>query len=434
MLQTSIWYEKYRPQLVKDLVLPQDLKDKLQGYVDKEELPNIGLFSSEPGCLLPGTNITVFKEPVYLDYNSLHQKYGITKEQFLKLKRYTYSNDEFIDDNLINSKLLDIIRSKGKLAYMLWSNFKSDVKYKDKHLKLMHWVYKSETLYEACKNVKRIRSFSAFFDFDPNNHKFKNYKQENLPEVILGIKFKILYNTNITKISDICKNIDKNTTIDFWTFRGFSENEAKEKISIIQKTNMSKRVSKYLPEKLKYQRGYGQTIQKFLDLGFNEYEAKEKLAHRQRTFALDVLIEKYGESAGTQRWIDRQIKWQNTLPLKSQDELQEIHKRKGNGYNDFKHPLGIKGYLYYIRFCNDDLEFWKIGITKKSLNSRFNFKKINLIYDIIFCREYDEIRDAFLEEQRILSSYNNKRVIISLQNFYSTECFNEDVLKDYNAI
>lgn len=45
----TIWMEKYRPQLVQDLVLPQELKDKLQTYVAKEDIPNLGLWSSAPG-------------------------------------------------------------------------------------------------------------------------------------------------------------------------------------------------------------------------------------------------------------------------------------------------------------------------------------------------------------------------------------------------
>ena len=62
--------------------------------------------------------------------------------------------------------------------------------------------------------------------------------------------------------------------------------------------------------------------------GYSEEEAKEKVSERQRTFALDICIEKYGEVDGLQRWLDRQEKWQNTLNSKSEEELLIIKKKK----------------------------------------------------------------------------------------------------------
>jgi DNA polymerase III delta prime subunit len=47
--KSSVWYEKYKPQCIADLILPEELKNKLQVMVDKKDLPNLGLFSSNPG-------------------------------------------------------------------------------------------------------------------------------------------------------------------------------------------------------------------------------------------------------------------------------------------------------------------------------------------------------------------------------------------------
>ena len=47
--KNTVWYEKYKPMLVDDLILPQDLRDKLQKMVREKDLPNLGLFSSVPG-------------------------------------------------------------------------------------------------------------------------------------------------------------------------------------------------------------------------------------------------------------------------------------------------------------------------------------------------------------------------------------------------
>jgi hypothetical protein len=43
--------------------------------------------------------------------------------------------------------------------------------------------------------------------------------------------------------------------------------------------------------------------------GFTEEQATEKLSERQTTFSLDICIEKYGQEEGTKRWSERQEKW-----------------------------------------------------------------------------------------------------------------------------
>lgn len=45
----SIWYERYKPQLVDDVILPRAILDKFKGYVQNQDIPAIGLFSSLPG-------------------------------------------------------------------------------------------------------------------------------------------------------------------------------------------------------------------------------------------------------------------------------------------------------------------------------------------------------------------------------------------------
>lgn len=45
----SIWYEKFKPQILEDVILPQDTKDKLQGFVDTQNIPALGFFSNLPG-------------------------------------------------------------------------------------------------------------------------------------------------------------------------------------------------------------------------------------------------------------------------------------------------------------------------------------------------------------------------------------------------
>lgn len=49
MKNQSIWYERYKPQRVDDVILPKSILDKFKGYVQNQDIPAIGLFSSLPG-------------------------------------------------------------------------------------------------------------------------------------------------------------------------------------------------------------------------------------------------------------------------------------------------------------------------------------------------------------------------------------------------
>lgn len=48
--KSSIWYERYKPQTIEDLILPDDIKSRLIQMAQKKDFPSIGLFSSTPGC------------------------------------------------------------------------------------------------------------------------------------------------------------------------------------------------------------------------------------------------------------------------------------------------------------------------------------------------------------------------------------------------
>jgi DNA polymerase III delta prime subunit len=48
MLQEFLWVEKYRPKAVQDTILPDDLKQTFQTFVDNKEIPNL-ILSGGPG-------------------------------------------------------------------------------------------------------------------------------------------------------------------------------------------------------------------------------------------------------------------------------------------------------------------------------------------------------------------------------------------------
>ena len=48
MSSDFLWVEKYRPQVIEDVILPENLSEQLKHLVDSKELPNM-LFTGSAG-------------------------------------------------------------------------------------------------------------------------------------------------------------------------------------------------------------------------------------------------------------------------------------------------------------------------------------------------------------------------------------------------
>lgn len=95
---SSIWYEKYKPQKVQDVVLPQKLKDKIQGYVNKKDIPNM-LLKSDTG----GTGKTALSHQVITDMKSEALWINASLERgidVLRGKIQKFASSSSFDDNL----------------------------------------------------------------------------------------------------------------------------------------------------------------------------------------------------------------------------------------------------------------------------------------------------------------------------------------------
>jgi len=184
-------------------------------------------------------------------------------------------------------------------------------------------------------------------------------------------------------------------------------------------------------------RSYNTRIEYYLNKGYSEEEAKIALSERQRTFSIDKCIEKYGEEDGLKIWKQRQEKWRSSLAKIPENIKKEIRLKQAaskscmfNNWNEFKNKPSI---IYYIHFFNEELSFYKIGITSKSIKERFGtrvkFKALyNLDYEVIDVKELN-MREAFSLEQKILSYNKDKRIIVDYNKFKTTEAFYEDVLE-----
>lgn len=69
-------------------------------------------------------------------------------------------------------------------------------------------------------------------------------------------------------------------------------------------------------------------IEYWLNKGFSIDDAEQKLSDRQKTFSLETCIAKYGDKLGLIKWQERQDKWQNTLNSKSDEEKLAILIKK----------------------------------------------------------------------------------------------------------
>ena len=174
--------------------------------------------------------------------------------------------------------------------------------------------------------------------------------------------------------------------------------------------------------------------------GYSEEEAKKKVSESQTKFSLDICIAKHGKEEGTRIWKERQDKWQNTL--KNLPNYDEICKSRGTnakgephyGYlNEKTIPVyfdNTPGILYFIQITLETgRTFWKVGITHKTVNERFEREIRRFDLDVIREIKFENLLDAFKLEQHILSTFSENRTTVSADFFRSTECFNKNVLE-----
>lgn len=195
---------------------------------------------------------------------------------------------------------------------------------------------------------------------------------------------------NKNKNKQISNNLTKlqlkensNRTKEYWIKRGFTENEAIENISNIQKKNALYHVDKLKTDdiyKEEWTNKQTLSLQYWINKGYNKEEAKQKLKERQQTFSLQKCIDKYGEIEGLKRWQQRQDKWLTTMDAKSPEEKLEINKKRmlnNSGYSKQSQEL----------FWNIYKEFKENNIVFHELTGKevimYN-KEINNMYKIDF--------------------------------------------------
>ena len=214
-------------------------------------------------------------------------------------------------------------------------------------LKLIYWLekypYNIESAFIFYKIANRYPKYFVKDFYDKMD--FKDEKR------ILEIQKELYLKREITK----CNNwSDKCILNDFWLFRGYNNEEAKQKVSEVQRKNALKFAEKRKENPEKYYASMNTRIEYYLTRGYTESGAKEKLKKRQSTFSLEKQINKLGPIQGYINWYNRQEKWQNTLNSKSEEEKKEMNKKK---------VVTKERYLQ-----NHTLEEWEELCRKKSIS------------------------------------------------------------------
>jgi len=316
---------------------------------------------------------------------------------------------------------------------------------------------------EKIKNIKNVNVFSVEWQM-----KRFNLTKEEAEEKIKNIKNK--NKETLSKMNDFEFNSMIPSKKEHWIKKGYSEEEAEEKVRINvdrAKLNCNRFIEhkKLNPEK--YIGLYNTSLEYYIKRGYSEEESKKLLSERQSTFSLEKCIIKYGLEDGLKRWEDRQDKWIKSLGDKITNEMRDSTSfnhflKKNNGDEElatkeyeliFKKrylssKLGkaskesMRLFKNIIKWCVDNnlkyycgfeksREFYLIDDNKKIYAYDFTIPKIKIIFE--FHGKFWHIKEPtdIINELGVslLDSFNKDQVKKNLaikNGFKLIELFEED--------
>jgi len=119
----TIWMEKYRPQVTEDLVLPETIKQKFIQYAKNEDIPNIGLWSSEPGTGKSSTANALIKQ---IDGEALFINASMDNGiDLLRTKISNFASTESFDGKIKIVVLDECLEENEKVRIGTLENFKA---------------------------------------------------------------------------------------------------------------------------------------------------------------------------------------------------------------------------------------------------------------------------------------------------------------------
>jgi len=175
------------------------------------------------------------------------------------------------------------------------------------------------------------------------------------------------------------------------------------------------------------------TLEYWLNKGFSLEEAKLLQSERQKTFSKEICITKHGIEKGLKIWNERQIKWQETLNNKSDEEKARINRLKvTNGISISKAEKEIfeilnnkikiekqftlyyenkRYFIYDLKFNNKIIEYngdyWHANPIKYKRNDILNFPRKSIKAKRIWEKDKKKIELAESQGYEVLVIWEN---------------------------
>lgn len=219
---------------------------------------------------------------------------------------------------------------------------------------------------------------------------------------------------------------------NYWLSKGYSEEEASYQISIRRPNNVNYYINKghsleeaeMLVKQRQSKGGQARAslsdkekrkltprcIEFWLSKGLSKEDAEKSLFEHQALFSKEKCIKKYGEKEGLLIWQERQVKWQETLNSKTDEEKIAINKKKNHWANKDPHDANkvkAKTSATLKKFYDEMSLEEKIELGK-SISKR--------MIDSGFATPIEE-RDAFEEYRNKVNSVTKRFDLTKLDNF-----------------
>lgn len=233
------------------------------------------------------------------------------KYEYITSKRKEWADYHlFKDDNIPLLKI--VLRDIKKLVACELNTLSKLAKHSTNELVECFANYKQLTYDD--KYSKSILYFKSVYGNIEGENQYNLYRQKSADAVRKGVSNR----NNFRETSQRC--------IEYWIIKGYSVEEAKTKISNMQKSYSEKYHQQMKNENLPYCNG--KQIQYYVNKGFSVDASKELLRASQSTFSLEKCIMKYGEVDGLAIFKNRQIKWQTTLNNLPEDIKNKIKESR----------------------------------------------------------------------------------------------------------
>jgi hypothetical protein len=309
------------------------------------------------------------------------------KKHILKLdKNIRYDNETIkkkIENLMFKLEEQEGVISLSLMRGWLVKNYNFKTK---KWCELEYWVErgwnKENALIELDKRNKEVKQRNPLCEeywvkngLSSDDAKNKIFDVQSKNSKLVKNRF-ICSKENLKKngFSDIeIKNITSTPITElYWVNKGYSIDDAKFKISELQKENSKKLVLLKKNNPNHYSATTQTQLGYWLNKGYSTNESKLKLSERQKTFSKEICVEKYGEEIGLLKFTERQNKWSKSLSTNGNLKIgyskisQELFNKLLENYDvDVKNTIYFATHNkeYKLNKCESEGGIWLYDFT-----------------------------------------------------------------------